>query len=484
MSTVLKPVLKGSAIYAIGNLSIKSLSFLLLPLYTHLLTTSDFGIISLCSVYVSILSILFQLNFHGSLGRYYFKYVNTKQLVDLFGTTNIFLLFYGIVLISVSECFGTAVFAIITDELPYIPYGRLIVVTTFLSSTLLLVQTYYKTIEKPERYVYITIIAFVIKVFIIIYFVVYLKEGALGKLWGEFWGALILFIFTVALLFKLGKFNFSKPILFESLRFNIPLVPHSLATISMVMMNRVILAQYVSLEEVGIYSLGFQIGFIMELIVYSFNDAWTPFLYRVATEDKGAPNTLSRIALYYLIIVVSVSLSICVFSDIAVEIIAPQSYYRAVIIVPIIVLSFLFNGFYYMSVNQLLFAEKTGRTSFVTISAFLFNVVINIIFIPVWGIIGAAISNCITFFLLFILIHLVSQKVYPIPYSYRKMLQTIILACLVFGLSLITKVHSFWIDFAIKILLLFGFVVTLILFKLLQIQDFKWLTILRINKIP
>ena len=162
---------------------------------------------------------------------------------------------------------------------------------------------------------------------------------------------------------------------------------------------------------------------------------------------------------------------VCFFSKEAIFLLTDKSFHTASDIVPIIVIAYLWNGLYIIPLNFLMLKNKTALIPLVTVPSALINVLLNVVFVPYFGIIAAAWSTFLAFLIQLCIVQIIAMKVYPFPYETRRIVLILITTLFVVTLGLLFNI-SLWADFAIKIIFFFLAPTTLFFFNFF-IEDEK-----------
>lgn len=432
------------------------IGFFLIPVYTYYLTPSDYGIISVASVIASVLAIIFIFGQNGSLSRFYYGVRDSEEeFRDYLSTIIIFIFVTTLGITIFLSVFGNLFFPLIVKDLPFNPYILLVLWTTFFSTPLLIYLTLCQVREKAFFYSIINIIQFLLTTSLIIYFVVFLREGALGNLLAQFIVAIVFLAVTLFLIRKEMKFTFDTSSLKSSLAFGIPLIPHSLAGWLIALVDRLILNNFYGLAIVGIYSLGYQFANIVGFAASAINFAWVPFFMSAATErGEAAKKDFSIITTYFVLLLFFIALGISILSKDVINFLTPVSYHEAVIVIPVIVAAFVFSGLYYMVANQLFFVKKTNILPFITGAAAVIIIIANFILIPPFGMIGAAFATLIAYLFIFCVTFYFSHKYYPISYEYQRIFKIVGISVFIFVLCTVINLDKVLFDFAVKLVLI------------------------------
>lgn len=465
---------KNSAIYVFADFINKAIGFLLMPVYTRYLTPEDFGIVATFNVFVSILTVFYGVNLHGAVTRYYFLYKSEiTGLKRYVGTILGFEVIWGIVISLIVLQLNSKIVEYLV-VIPFYPYMYMALATAFCSNLYLIRMSLYQAQERSIIYGLMNGLRFLFQIVLSIYLVVWLKQGAWGQIMAGGLSAILFCLIAMWLMKDEVEPAFDRHKLSSSLMFGIPLVPHAMSSWINSSIDKIFMNKYRSVSETGIYSLGSTIGQLMGMLTAAINSAWAPFLFDILTNkgDEGKV-IISKITSYYVMFILFIGLVFSMFSSEIVRIMTTTSFYESASIIPIVTLGYIFNGFYFMVVNQIFYVNKTYLIPIITFSNSLFNVILLYYFVPNYGMIGASWSNTITMFFTFALTAYLSKKVLPIDYEYRRIGMTLLAG----GITVTGYVYLTGISFSLffiitgKIMLLFGYVTLLLIFKVFDIQE-------------
>lgn len=475
MFTHIKRITKNSSGFALGSILTSAIGFILLPIYTRYLTPADYGILSIATTLGSILAIFYLAGLNGAIGRFYYDYTdNESELKKYIGTIIVSLVIYSLCLTIFLSIFGESIFHTILKDLQFNPYILLILWTTFFSTIFPISLKMYQVREKPFLYSFWSIIRFIINTLLIIYFVVVLRQGALGSLFSSFITSIILFVIGFVLLKKDISLIIEHQKLKESLKFGIPLIPHALAGWTNTLIDRIFLNYYQSIETVGLYSLGYQFGMIMGLITTSINFAWAPFFTSTAKEKgEDAKPIFRQLTTYYMMIIIFIGLAISMFSKDVIFLMTTPDYYESYKVIPIIIGSYIVNGMYYMIVNQIFYTKQTKYLAIATFGSAIINIALNYLWIPKYGMFGAAYSTFVSFSFMFIFTWIISYRVYPIHYEYQRIVKIIGSAFIVFIISYNMSCINILSDIVIKSIIFMFFPIILIITGVITKSELK-----------
>ncbi len=454
MSTIakhLKHLSKNSFVYSAGNVLSKALIILLMPLYTRLFDASGYGAVETIRVLVSALTIFYFFGLDGAIGRFYFDFSESDQRREYLGTIFFAILAIAGTLSVVLSLSGEAIFDYLTPGIPirYVYYG---IWYTFLSVPLAYLMVVLQAEQKAFHYVVFQLLQIVSLLSIYLIFIVVFKKGVEGKLLGDLASGGVLFagVFVYIIRRDLIKFRFNTKEFVSSLKLGFPVVPHLLSAWIFNLGSRFVLQRYVPLSDVGVYSVGQNIGMIMFILVASFNSAWAPFMFDQAKKNPDAEQIFSRLTTYYAVVIFGVSIVLMTACQWIVAIMAGSIYREAVPVSIVMVFSYSVYGFYFMFTNQIWYSKRTGMLPLITGTTAVGSIIFNLIAVPKYGIMGATYAFLVSCILFVALTYFVSRRVYPIAYNLPALFRCFFIAMACGIIILVSPLEPGVLDVAAK----------------------------------
>jgi len=461
-------ILSNTVLYTIALLLPQLIGFILLPVYTRYLDPSKYAIIALVSTATNITSIFIALQLQSAIARYVIQYVSNNQkqkAKEFFTTIMITMILIIIVCFIFLEMFGDELVNIIfpNSSLEYSPYFRLSLLSVILIAIYQAPQAIFKVLQMAKHFLFLNVIVTISSVSFTLMFLIFLDLGLLSIFLGTFLGALIGCITSIIIIKDWFVFAINIKAIPKALKYSLPLIPHSLGTFFFTGANRIILERYVSLEELGIFSLGSKISMVTLLLVGTFNMAYNPHFIQMAEKnEKLAVDTNKMVIGYWYVVVLAMVLGVLMFSEIILGIMTTRAYSGASTVMIIISFSSIFRGLYMFAVSPFFFKKKTLYIPIITFIAGLVGLLLNYLLIPIFGIEGAAYATVFSYLLTFIIALVLSKKVMIIKYPWKKMSLisiVFVLFCCLILININLNLFSGLILFLIKVLAFTGFVV-------------------------
>jgi len=449
----LNQVFKNTSFYTIGNILPQAANFLLLPIYTHYLSTSDYGIISSMQILSSILLIFLTLSIERSIYRMYFDYNTENQRKDYLGTITFSILLISMIVL-IPIYFLKNNIANIYRTIPFYPYYFIAIVTSYLSILQLVPKLYFQINEKAEKFVFFSLSQFALNTSLVLWFVINKKEGAFGILKAELYTNFIIAPLALFLTYKIINFTFKMTMLKKSLVFSTPMIPGLLSAFILNLSDRIFIERYFSTSEVGLYSLAYKISGIIGLIGGSFLIAYGPLFYKYANSEdqKEAKIYLSKYNQKYIMFILIISFVITFFSKEAIRMFLSKNYSESYKIIPIISLSYITIQVSSLLNLMIYQSKKSFAIMIIGILSALFTICINYALIPKFGSFGAAYATFFSFFMLFILTFKYAQKFYYIPINWKPILSLLFFLVLIYYLFEYFIVFNLTITITLKII--------------------------------
>jgi O-antigen/teichoic acid export membrane protein len=410
-------VYKTFSIYLGASFIERGLSFLILPVFTFYLAPSDFGMLSLLtSLFVFTMPVI-SLGTQSAISVAYFNH-NKEDYAVYVSSTLLIPLLISVLLLVLLILFGNY----FSQELS-VPRIWLTIIPVFsffsvISSTLLID---YQIKQEAFKYGIFSLSGSVINMSLSLVLVIILDMNYQGRLIGQYFSLLAFGLIALYILQKrkvlVGKL--SREFLVDSLLFGLPIVPHVIGGMVINMSDRIFINQIQGKSELGIYNIGYVIGSAISMLCNAFATAIVPYSYDKFS--KGDSSSKQRVVKVYWIYILSLGLIVFLISVTAPLIFKwfiDERFASGIVFVKWISLGFFFQGCYLLFANIIYYTKRTKVLfywSFVNITV---NIGLNYLLINRFGTIGAAYTLCISYFLFFISMAIISNNYYPLPWFY------------------------------------------------------------------
>jgi len=462
MFSLIRRLLKHSAVYGLGHVLSRVVSFILLPYLTHALTPDQYGAVTLLYTFISIVLVLYVYGADIAFLRYYILEKDLAQQRQIFGT-----IFWAAVatsvLFSLIIVFSTRWISGIIFENPAgvgsdTLYLILLCTGILVSDTLgMYPYLWLRAVEKSLPFIALKVAGVVVHVSLTYIFLSVLHRGVEGIFEANLIASALQFVLLLPVIIKHTSFSIKLRHFGEFFRFGIPNMPSQLFVMIVELSDRKILELLLGLSIVGIYSAGYKLGLFMAVITMGFRFAWHPFFLSIS-ERPDAKQTYARVFTYYMLVTGTLFLLLVFFIEPLMKTPLPlvgtlieERYWQGLQVFPVILLAHICNGAYANFMVGVYLEKKVGLMPLVTGAAAIVNVGINLIFIPVFGMMAAAWATFFAYFTIAALLYVLIQPHYRINYEWNRV--GILLACGA-AIYLVSTAHFLQTYWLLKLLLL------------------------------
>jgi O-antigen/teichoic acid export membrane protein len=430
-----KNLFKQTAIYGIATVLPRMFTFFLVPLYTKVLSNSQYGEVSVQFAYLVVFNVVLAYGMETAFFRFYNTQTN-KQAVTTTATISIFwssllFLFLGLL------CRKT-IATWINIDVQYVTYSIWILV---LDALVIIPFAQLRIQQKSIYYAIIKIVNVLVNLLLNIFFLIVLPRIVLSNptgFWSFFYiedfqvgyvfvsnvvASLITFLVLSPAYFSI-KWQFDKKLWISMLRYAFPVLIAGIAFAINEHFDKIMLQemlpQSVAKEQVGAYSACYKLGLFMVLYRTAYTLGIEPFFFSHAA-NEDAPKTYATITKYFVILGSLILLVVIVFADIFKTLmIQKTSFWSAMEIVPLIILANFFLGIY---TNLSVWYKLTNQTkigAYISLVGAAITLLLNFVLIPKIGYYGSAIATIAAYGAMMILSYHLGKKYYPIPYEKNK----------------------------------------------------------------
>ena len=479
----IKKLLKHSSVYGLGNVLNKAVGFLLIPFYTHYLTTADYGTLELLDLSIALVGLLLNMWMNVSLVRHYYDYDDSKNRHEVVGTALIATSVVAAVVSVVGIIWARGISTLILKSPAFYNFVWVISCNLFFTCVNSVSFSYLRARQRSTFIVIANSLSLVVTLGLNIYFLAVLKTGVLGVLYSSLIGNVLVTTVLTFLTVKDVGFHFDAHKLKVLALFGLPLILSSFSAFELNFADRFFLQHYSNVSTVGIYALGYKFGFMLSfLIIQPFIMIWGSRMYEVA-KRSDAGNVLSRLFAYFSLILTVAALVLSLMIREVVSVLAAPQFHDAYKVVPVVALAYLFYGVAYFFQTGIYVKKKTGWLGLIGVLCSCSNIALNFILIPRYGVMGAAWATALSFLLMSTLTYTFSQRVFPIPYALFRTVSCIAAAAGVYLLSTFVRVSPVALSVSLKLsmLMVFGALILLLGFfdgveieKLRQTWQMAW----------
>lgn len=420
----IKEVFRTGIIYGLGSIVSKGLGFFLLPVYTAIFTVSEFGIIEMLMSISSIVSTIIVMGLHASQSFYYFqqKERGYEKQAEIISAVFSIKVVWGITFIIILALLTPTLNSWLFEEKLSVQLFMIVFIGTFFGTVVSQSVEVFRLLFRPWPYITINIINSVLMAVLILMFVLLLNMGVKGYVTGFLVASIMTAVLGVYLIRGYLRFKlFPKELIFKIIRFAVPLLPAALSMYIMITADRWFILYFKDETQLGIYAVAAKFAMIIALAIETFRQAWWPVALDAMHSDDG-PRTFRMLSRLYLGFAGIGVILISLLSQLLVQWFTAEPYHESYPLVGILAWQSVFYGFYMVISAGIWKREKTAVSALLMAIFALFNVALDYILVPMYGLYGAAFTTAITFFLWCVTSIIVSERYWYIGFPYTVLL--------------------------------------------------------------
>jgi O-antigen/teichoic acid export membrane protein len=471
--------IRDTFIFGFGNIAVKIIGFVLIPLYTNpkYFSVDDFGIIGLLDISGLVLMSIFASSFPQSLTRWYWAKENTctqKEISFMSITSQVILsLLFCCLLIPFSGTLSRLIFSNINWSLAI----SLIILSSALQGINNIINTLLRLQARSSLFMLTNLVKLLIVLLLTIYLIVYREMGIAGIYLAQVIGNSLIILLLIPYTLKNCSTGFDLTTWKSMFAYGVPLVVASLSTVLLNVIDRYTLNSLALLKYVAVYTLAYKISSSLKLVLVDTIklSVFPQMIRRIDSQENK--RFYSKAMLYSSYVVMFGIIGVSLFSLEVIKFLAKTpELWSAYMLVPVLSLSTFFINMREVSIYGLIAAKKTQKISIIVIISTVLNLLLNLLLIPVWNAMGAAMATLISQLFYWSLMHFIAQKAYFIPYENKKIFLIFITGSILSITSLLLNNMDLVPRILIKFLCLAAFPIVLYIFNFyepIELQSIK-----------
>lgn len=382
---------KAALWFVVCNFINKGISMIVVPVYTRLLSTSEYGKYTVFQSWLNIFIIIATLE----ISRGHYKLGIIKYEKDVKG--------YASSVLGLGSAVTCVFFAVYLCGVPL--FNSLLNMSTPLVISMLLYLLVYPAWEfwtidqrfayRYRRMIVVTLLVALLTPILGVVGILILGMGGdaaiLSKLFVQGCVALYLYILFV----RKGRRLWNKTYWKEVFIFNITLVPYLLSTTILNQADRIMINGMVGDTQAAIYGVAYAVAVLFQLFNTAISDAFVPWMYRRLKEESY--DQIEPINDRLLILVAVLNLGLVLFAPEIIRIFAPVEYYEAIWIIPPVTASVFFVFLFTRYINAEIYYEATSQISVISIIIAILNIALNYVCIMIWGYLAAGYTTLVCY---------------------------------------------------------------------------------------
>jgi O-antigen/teichoic acid export membrane protein len=279
--------------------------------------------------------------------------------------------------------------------IPFFPYMLMGLVAVALSPSYVLFQSNLQSKQLGRRYGLNNLCFFLVNMGLTVLFLIVFRMKAESILLALALTNGIFFVYTWFDFPRRIHMRFRPEHLRKSFAYSLPLIPHSLAGWAMGLVDRLFLNHFRTAAEVGVYSIAWQIGNLINILTAAVNQAFVPWFFEKCEQGEQGRRRVARISEVVVLGYAICALVVSYFTPEVLGVMVSPDFREGWKITPFLAFSFVFGGIYYFFVNPL-FIRRTSLVPLVTLTSAAVGLILNWYLVPRWGMVGASVASLLS----------------------------------------------------------------------------------------
>lgn len=385
-----KQIFKAGLWYTIGNILVKAVNFLALPIFTNLMTTREYGIFGTYQAYEIIFSVVVSLGVSGTIRAAYNDYKNNFEKYVTSITT-------PIILITIIMLFCDGGIAFFFKKIELFFYGLALILNCMGNAFREIFSQKYVVQNKYKQNLIMSLAISVLNISFSYVFCmsIFQTERHFSRIWGACLSAFIVAVIMYILQLKQDRTIVWPKAWKFSLLLGLPLIFHQLSLSILGQCDKIMIQNQVGLDAAGIYSSMTTIILVPQVIMHSFDNAWAGWFFTNIskcssdTSQQEIRDLNNKLVITFMLVMMGFSL----ISHEIVRFMVGAEYREGVTILYILSVSVFANFLYIFAVNVEYYTKNTKMIAVYTVISAFFNIAFNYILILLIGYVGAAFAT-------------------------------------------------------------------------------------------
>lgn len=397
--------LKHGGNYLIASMATSALAFISIPVYTRLLSTEDYGVVSIFMGVVSLLASIMSFSTDRSVSRYFFDQRDELDFKRFVGTSSVlalgFFVLNSIILFLFADEFGEMVG--LNRDAVY-----LIIPVTAINIIGLTFEQIYGPLKRSKE-IAISSVArvFVGFAFSVALILLFKKDKFYGQILGQIIAGLCMTFFWIRLISPYLKWSFDRSYIKYIFLYSVPLIPYALSGVIIEQFGKIAIGSSQSLSEAGFYNLALTISSIVNIIIAVTHQAWNPYYFEYMNSKNYKQLDSDFIRIFKLTILVAFGVA-CFGKEIGL-LLAKKEFSGALYLVPVFTIGYIFSQFSFAYIRNFGYTKKTQYMTITILTSGISNVILNVFLIKSMGELGAAISFVLSYIIMTLLAGIINK---------------------------------------------------------------------------
>jgi O-antigen/teichoic acid export membrane protein len=415
---LVRDLVKSSGIYAVASLASPLVSLALAPFLTRSLSSTDYGALVVLNTIITLATGITQLGMFSAIFRAYtYDYESQQDRMKVLSTTTILLVLTSLPITIVCIMAAPQLANLLLGSTSFSDSIKMSALSVLMQNLAVPGLAWLRAESRAISFAVLSIINLFIILVANIILIAVLHMGIAGSLLATALGYAFIAIYTLPPILLRAGLMPRLDITRNLLSFGIPLVFNNISYWILQLSDRYLLSRLGSLAQVASYGVAYSLGGIVNVVIVSpFILAWATATFSIAKREDA--QYVFQLVFRWVSIVLLLAGFIFAFIAIFIlDMLFPPSYHSAAPVISIVDVSIVLFGIYTIFTVGPSVQRKMWFVALIMTLSALVNLACNFVLIPLYGSMGAALSTLIAYIFLTMIMYIVNQRIYPIPFE-------------------------------------------------------------------
>lgn len=429
----IRRLVKSSGLYALSSMASPLVTLILAPILTHNLTRTDYGALAVLNTTVALTAGVTQFGLGSAFFRSYnYDYESPTDRSGVIFTVILLLSLLSIPVVLAMMLAAPWLASLLLNSPSFSVPLKLAGLVILLQNLTVPGFAWLRAENRASFFSILSIVNLLITLGVTVLLVGVVHMGIAGSFiaTGMGYGAIV--VCTLPLLLLRSGIHLRFDIARGLLSFGFPNAANVVSAWILQLSDRYLLSHLTSLAQTASYTVAYSLGGVISAVVIApFSLAWPTSMYAIAKKDNAAA-IFQQVFRWFSLVLLLATFGLSLIAMLILNIFFPVAYHSAAPIIPIITASLMFYGIYTFFIVGVSIRRKIWLAVIFTAIAALTNVGLNLVLIPLYGSMGAAISTLLAYAVLALIAYFVNQRLYPIPFELGRFAIALAVGVLIF----------------------------------------------------
>jgi len=411
-----------AAIYSAATVLGRMVSFFMLPFYSHILRDIGYGVIGMIDTGLVLLSSLFGQRLQTAVTRIYHEQEDPERKAAVVASATSLVAMIILPLVVLGGLFSQPISNVLLGTGEYWNLVCMALATFYLNMVTQTANSVLIIQRRSKTFAAISLMRLFTGLSLNIVLVVILRWDLLGFFLSGLIVAVLSLVVALRIQHRICGFGFDRDLVRDLVRFQLPLVPTSLARFFSTQIERVLVRYQIDLATLGVLEMAYKFPILLNmLVIMPFNKSWGTKAFEIADQEGGDVH-IGQMFSYFLYLTLLGGLILTVNIEIVLQLMTPPEFWPAAHVARIMALAIIMHGVGMHLGFGILYAKRTGILARVEIVLAVVKIGLSYSLISIWGFYGAAWSELVSTSTSTIVRHFIGQRYYRLPLETGKLM--------------------------------------------------------------